>query len=133
MAKNQLKGKVVSNKMKNTVVVEIERLKKNKKYKRRYSYLKSFKAHDQKEECKIGDEVIIEECRPISKDKKWRIVKRTMISTDTEPEEVLEEPIIEEELKKNEEAVGQKEEKEINPVRKGATPESSTLSRGKEI
>jgi small subunit ribosomal protein S17 len=133
MAKNQLKGKVISNKMKNTVVVEIERLKKDKKYKRRYSYLKSFKAHDQKEECKIGDEVIIEECRPISKDKKWRIVKRTMISTDTEPEEVLEEPIIEEEPKVKKEAGEQKEEKEINPVRKVGTSESSTLSREKEI
>ncbi len=113
MAKKQLKGKVISNKMKNTVVVDVERLKKDEKYKRRYSYLKSFKAHDQKGECKIGDEVIIEECRPISKDKKWRIVKRTMISTDTGPEEFLEEPIIEEELKKNKEAMEQKEEKEI--------------------
>jgi small subunit ribosomal protein S17 len=133
MAKKQLKGKVISNKMKNTVVVEIERLKKDEKYKRRYSYLKSFKAHDQKGECKIGDEVIIEECRPISRDKKWRIVKRTMISTDIGPEEFLEEPIIEEELKKNKEAVEQKEEKEINPVRKGAISESGTLSRRKEI
>jgi small subunit ribosomal protein S17 len=133
MAKKQLKGKVISNKMKNTVVVEIERLKKDEKYKRRYSYLKSFKAHDQKGECKIGDEVIIKECRPISRDKKWRIVKRTMISTDIGPEEFLEEPIIEEELKKNKEAVEQKEEKEINPIRKVDTSESSTLSREKEI
>jgi small subunit ribosomal protein S17 len=113
MAKNQLKGKVVSNKMKKTVVVKVEQLKKDKKYKRRYNYLKSYKAHDEKKECKIGDEVIIEECRPMSKDKKWRVVKRTGISKSPELEKELEEPLIGEELEEKKEVEKSKEEKEI--------------------
>jgi len=96
MAKNQLKGKVISNRMGKTIVVEVERVKKDQKYKRRYNYLKSFKAHDEKGECNIGDEVMIEECRPISKDKKWRVVKRTVVSKNIEPVQELEEPILEE-------------------------------------
>jgi len=102
MAKNQLKGKVISNKMKKTVVVEVERLKKDRKYKKRYHYLKRFKAHDEKEECNIGDEVLMEECRPISKDKKWQVIKRTTLSKISEPEEELEEPTLEENLEKKE-------------------------------
>ncbi len=111
MAKKQLKGKITSNKMKNTVVVEVEQLKKNEKYKRMYSYLRRYKAHDEKGECQIGDEVIIEECKPISKDKKWSIIKIIRKSTYTEPEEVLEEPIIEEESKAKKEVKEPKEEK----------------------
>lgn len=105
MAKNQLKGKVVSNKMKKTVVVEVEGIKIDRKYKRRYNYLKSYKAHDEKEECKIGDEVIIEGCRPMSKDKKWRVVKRTVISRALETGNELEEPVFEEPLEKEKEVV----------------------------
>jgi small subunit ribosomal protein S17 len=76
MPKRQLQGIVVSNKMKKTVVVEVERIKEHPKYKRRFRVHKKYKAHDEKEECKVGDRVIIEECRPISKDKKWRVIKK---------------------------------------------------------
>lgn len=113
IVKNQLKGKVVSNKMKKTVVVEVERLKKDRKYKRRYNYLKSFKAHDEKEECKIGDEVLIEECRPISKDKKWRVIKRTPGADRGEPDKELDEPMINEVLKEKE-TQPESDEKNIN-------------------
>lgn len=75
MPKKQLKGEVVSNKMKKTVVVKVERVKEHPKYKRRYRYSKKYKAHDETGELKVGDEVIIEECRPISKDKNWRVIK----------------------------------------------------------
>lgn len=110
MVKNQLKGKVVSNKMKKTVVVEVERIKKDQKYKRRFEYLKNYKAHDEKEECKIGDEVLIEECRPKSKDKKWLVIKRIRVSINSEPEKGLEEPIFEEnfEEKKSKEEPSEK-------------------------
>jgi len=74
MPKKQLKGIVVSDKMQKTVVVEIEHIKEHPKYKRRYKVNKKYKAHDEKEEYKVGDGIIIEECRPLSKDKRWRVI-----------------------------------------------------------
>ena len=69
-------GKVVSDKMAKTVVVLVHRLKEHPKYHRRYWVSKKYKAHDEKQECKIGDTVTIEECRPISADKRWKVVER---------------------------------------------------------
>jgi len=74
--KKQLTGTVISNKMQKTVVVRVERLKEHPKYKRRFRVHKKYKAHDEKGEYKVGDKVIIEECRPISKDKRWRVIKK---------------------------------------------------------
>ena len=76
MPKRQLTGIIVSNKMQKTVVVEVERLKEHPKYKKRYKVRKKYKAHDEKGEYKVGDRVIIEECRPISKEKRWRVIKK---------------------------------------------------------
>jgi small subunit ribosomal protein S17 len=76
MPKKQLTGTIVSNKMQKTVVVLVERIKEHPKYKRRYKTHKRYKAHDEKGEYKVGDKVIIEECRPISKEKKWRVIKK---------------------------------------------------------
>lgn len=75
MPKKQLQGTVVSNKMAKTVVVKVERVKEHPKYKRRYKVHKKYKAHVESGEYKVGDRVIIEESRPISKDKRWRVVK----------------------------------------------------------
>lgn len=74
MPKKKLKGVVISDKMQKTVVIEVERIKKHPKYKRRYKVHKKYKAHDEKEEYKIGDKVIIQECRPMSRDKRWRVI-----------------------------------------------------------
>ncbi len=68
MPKRKLQGTIISNKMQKTVVVEIERIKKQ------YRIQKKFKAHDEKGEYKAGDKVIIEECRPISKEKSWKVI-----------------------------------------------------------
>jgi len=76
MPKRQLIGKVVSDKMQKTVVVEVERLKEHPKYKRRYKVGKKYKAHNEKGEYKVGDRVIIEECRPVSKEKRWRVISK---------------------------------------------------------
>ena len=76
MPKKRLTGKVVSNKMQKTVVVEVERIKEHQKYKRRFKVKKKYKAHDEKGEYKIGDRVIIEECRPLSKEKRWRVISK---------------------------------------------------------
>lgn len=69
--KRQLKGTVVSDKMDKTVVVLVTRLKKHPKYKKYFKVSRRFKAHDEKNEYKVGDEVIIQESRPLSKEKRW--------------------------------------------------------------
>jgi len=74
MPKKQLTGTIVSNKMQKTVVVEVERIKEHPKYKKRYKVHKKYKAHNETRECHIGDRVIIEECKPISKEKMWRVI-----------------------------------------------------------
>jgi small subunit ribosomal protein S17 len=75
MPKKQLKGKVVSSKMQKTVVVSVERIKEHPKYKKRYRLHKKYKAHAE-EDYNVGDKVLIEETKPISKDKKWKVVKK---------------------------------------------------------
>ena len=74
--KHQLTGKVVSDKMQKTVVVMTESLKEHPKYHKRYRVSKKYKAHDERNECKVGDLVLIEECRPLSADKKWKVAKK---------------------------------------------------------
>lgn len=76
MLKKQLKGLIVSDKMMKTVVVKVEKIKKHPKYKKRYQIFKKYKAHNPENKFKIGDKVIIEECRPLSKEKRWRIIKK---------------------------------------------------------
>ena len=68
-------GEVVSVKMKNSVVVLIKDRKKHSIYKKTVNYSKKFKAHDEQEICGIGDTVKIMETRPLSKDKRWRVVE----------------------------------------------------------
>lgn len=67
-------GVVVSNKSDKTIVVNVDKVKINKKYGKRYTVGKKYKVHDEKNSCQIGDKVSFVECRPISKDKKWRII-----------------------------------------------------------
>ncbi len=74
--KNKLKGIVVSDKQDKTVVVEITDVKKHPRYEKRYEVNNKFKAHDEDNEMKEGDEVVIEETRPISKEKRWKVVKK---------------------------------------------------------
>jgi small subunit ribosomal protein S17 len=68
-------GKVVSNKMDKTVTVKIERLAKHPIYEKYIRKTTKLKAHDAENKCQIGDSVKICECRPLSKDKKWRVVE----------------------------------------------------------
>ncbi len=69
-----LTGKVVSDKMNKTIVVEVAYLKKHRLYKKAIRRTARFKAHDESNTCKMGDVVRIEESRPISKDKHWRLL-----------------------------------------------------------
>ena len=70
-------GKVVSDKMDKTIVVAIEDSVQHPLYKKIIKRTVRFKAHDENNECGIGDKVIIMETRPLSKDKRWRLVEIT--------------------------------------------------------
>ncbi|CDZ23334.1 hypothetical protein CCDG5_0191 [[Clostridium] cellulosi] len=68
-------GNVVSDKMDKTIVVAIEDNVKHPLYKKVVKHTQRFKVHDENNECKTGDRVLIMETRPLSKDKRWRLVK----------------------------------------------------------
>lgn len=76
MPKRQLTGKVVSDKMQKTVVVQVAEFKQHPKYLRRLLVHKKYKAHDEKQQYHVGDDVTIEETRPMSKDKRWIVVEK---------------------------------------------------------
>ena len=77
MVKNrkQLVGRVVSNKMDKTIVVAIENLIMHSLYKKSVRRTKKIKSHDEKNECAVGDLVMVEETRPLSREKRYRLVK----------------------------------------------------------
>ena len=68
-------GKVVSDKMDKTVVVAVEELEQHKLYKKPVKRTVKFKAHDENNDAHVGDKVSIMETRPLSKDKRWRVVE----------------------------------------------------------
>lgn len=73
--KRQVNGVIVSNKMDKTVVVQVERLVKHPLYKKYIRRTNKFMAHDKDNACQIGDIVEISESRPLSKTKRWRVVR----------------------------------------------------------
>ncbi|SRR5579883_1614479 len=73
--RQQKVGHVVSTKMDKTIVVVVESLKKHRIYKRTFKQTKRFYAHDEENSCQLGDLVRIEESRPLSKLKRWRLVE----------------------------------------------------------
>lgn len=83
-------GIVVSNKMDKTIVVAVVSLKKHRIYKRTYKQTKHFYAHDEENVCQMGDTVRIQETRPLSKLKRWKLVKVLKLGSGIVPvEEVL--------------------------------------------
>ena len=70
------KGRVVSDKMDKTVVVACDTYKTDSKYKKKYRSTKRYKAHDEKNQYKVGDVVEIAPCAPISKDKKFKVIAK---------------------------------------------------------
>ena len=73
--KQQMTGKVVSNKMDKTVVVKVDVRMRHPKYHKSYTKSVKYKAHDESNAAEIGDQVIIESTRPLSKDKHFAIIK----------------------------------------------------------
>ena len=74
-ARKVYRGTVVSDKMDKTITVMVETKKTHPLYGKRVKYSKKFKAHDENNECNIGDTVKVMETRPLSKDKRWRLVE----------------------------------------------------------
>ena len=72
----KLEGVVVSDKMQKTVVVAVSRVKMNEKYHKAFTVTNRLKAHDEKGEYHVGDKVLIEETRPLSKEKRWQVIKK---------------------------------------------------------
>ena len=68
-------GKVIGDKMDKTVTVLVERLTQHSTYKKFIRKRKKFKAHDEQNACRIGDKVLIVESRPLSRDKRWRMLE----------------------------------------------------------
>jgi small subunit ribosomal protein S17 len=75
MPKKVYSGKVVSDKMDKTVVVAVTRTFQHPLYKKTVRKITKFKAHDEDNKCKTGDKVQIVESRPLSKDKRWAVIK----------------------------------------------------------
>ncbi len=84
-------GRVVSNKMDKTVVVTVETLRHHPLYKKTIRRVVKFKAHDEKNECRLGDTVKIIETRPLSKEKRWRVAEiiTTREVVEVQPKEII--------------------------------------------
>lgn len=67
-------GTVISDKMDKTILVKVNRTKIHSRYHKRYTISKKYKVHDEKNQYKIGDKVKFIECRPLSKNKRWRVI-----------------------------------------------------------
>ena len=78
-------GEVISNKMAKTIIVRVERRFPHPKFKKVITGYKKFYAHDEKAEAKVGDRVRIEETRPLSKTKRWRLVEIVEKGTGVTP------------------------------------------------
>jgi small subunit ribosomal protein S17 len=78
-------GEVISNKMAKTIIVRVERRFPHPRYKKVVTGYSKFYAHDEKNEAKIGDRVRIEETRPLSRTKNWRLVEIVERTTEVPP------------------------------------------------
>jgi small subunit ribosomal protein S17 len=83
--KKERVGDVISNKMTKTIVVRVQRRFPHPEFKKVVTQFNKFYAHDEKNEAKVGDLVRIQECRPLSKTKRWRLVEVVERNTDAVP------------------------------------------------
>ena len=74
--KKKFVGRVVADKMDKTVVVEVAEVKSHRKYKKQFTVQVRYKAHDEQKEYHVGDIVEIEESRPMSAEKRWRVARK---------------------------------------------------------
>ena len=74
--KSSIEGQIISHKTDKTAVVKVTMRKSHPKYRKHFTVTKKYKAHDEKNEYQVGDTVQIESSRPISREKRWRIVRK---------------------------------------------------------
>jgi len=86
-------GRVVSDKMDKTIVVSVERLTRHRLYKRVIRMTTKFAVHDELNQAKVGDTVLIEESRPLSRTKRWRLVEVTSRAGEDQPSEIVAEEL----------------------------------------
>lgn len=72
----KFKGEVVSDKLAKTIVVRVDRHELHPRYGKRYRRSKNYKVHDPEKKFKVGDKVEFVECRPLSRDKRWRVISK---------------------------------------------------------
>lgn len=94
--KKERRGEVVSNRMQKTVVVSVERIVLHGRYKKYLKRRTKVKAHDEKNECRVGDQVLIVECRPLSRDKRWRVSRiiERAVAAEEEPGDAPDAPVV---------------------------------------
>jgi small subunit ribosomal protein S17 len=80
--RKEREGEVISSKMTKTIVVRVQRRFPHPQFKKVVTQFNKFYAHDEKNEAKVGDRVRIQECRPLSKTKRWRLVAVVVRNTD---------------------------------------------------
>ena len=90
----RLTGQIVSDKMKKTVVVEVILTRIHSKYHKTYQIGRRFKAHDEAGVYKVGDTVVIEETRPLSREKRWKVVEKITVPEKKESHNALAEKAI---------------------------------------
>ena len=73
--RRQFEGEVVSERENKTIHVRVLTNKMHPKYRKQYQTVKKYAVHDEKNEARVGDAVLFQECRPLSKTKKWRLIK----------------------------------------------------------
>ena len=86
-------GRVVSDRMDKTIVVSVQRLARHPLYKRVIRVTRKFAAHDELNEAKVGDTVVIEESRPLSATKRWRLVEILSRAGEARPGEIMAEEV----------------------------------------
>jgi small subunit ribosomal protein S17 len=139
-------GQVVSDKMDKTVVVAVETPKRHPIYKKTLKRVVRYKAHDEKNQCRVGDKVIIVETRPLSREKRWRVAEIVAKAEVVEisPEEIAREDLakivpekkaeekVEPEVKAEEETKEEVEEAEAKPAKKAKEKEKVTEAKAEK-
>ena len=118
-------GRVVSNKMDKTAVVAVETRRHHPIYKKTVRRITRYKVHDEMNECQLGDTVRLEETRPLSKEKRWRVAEIVIKAEQLEVKPVELEAQPEETVVESEETVSEPEENEAQPEEAVVEPEET--------
>jgi len=118
-------GRVVGNKMDKTAVVAVETRRHHPIYKKTVRRITRYKAHDAMNECQLGDTVRLEETRPLSKEKRWRVAEIVIKAEQLEVKPVELEAQPEETVVESEETVSEPEENEAQPEEAVVEPEET--------